>query len=347
MCTNCWCDLYQFHKFYLRIEKAHKILGLLSGNYNEIENNASIDKDNDNALEETYCDILSESSKNELNENDESNENFQSDLGIDELKFSVKNELRNESLPDNSLLKRKRGRPPKSKSCNDTAINHKSSKAKKLSEMAKQPKKKGGSLLEETETIQNNFEIWNSDSAIKQNTQLVTVKHENESEFNNDTDQGSLQHIPNKLSTNQIGPTKTDHNEKDKFLKDNFKITCYLCNIPFETFFNMRKHFEEQHSERGHVKCCNKKFYRRSILVDHVHFHLNPNYFKCNQCGKVMADRRCLELHAEIHESNPEKNHCCDICGKGFAKLGVLKKHRMIHLSEEEKRFSCSDCGKK
>lgn len=141
--------------------------------------------------------------------------------------------------------------------------------------------------------------------------------------------------------------TKAIRNEKDKFLAENFKMTCFLCETPFETFSNVHKHFKEFHNEPGYIQCCDKKFFRRNVLIDHVNYHLNPNFFKCNQCDKVMEDRRRLELHSKTHEINNGKNFCCNICGKGFIKLTMLNKHKKIHLSDEEKRFQCHECGKK
>ncbi|TMW43966.1 hypothetical protein DOY81_010948 [Sarcophaga bullata] len=139
---------------------------------------------------------------------------------------------------------------------------------------------------------------------------------------------------------------KTNPHQHDKFITQHFKITCILCHIHMETFQSLCKHFEIEHKQLGYVVCCKKKFYRRSILVDHINRHLDPNYFKCELCGKALSDRRCLELHRRRHLEKPEKAHCCDTCGKGFSTNSVLNKHKLIHLPEEEKHFSCSECGK-
>ncbi|XP_065367654.1 transcription factor grauzone-like isoform X2 [Calliphora vicina] len=135
--------------------------------------------------------------------------------------------------------------------------------------------------------------------------------------------------------------------EMDKFITENFNITCCLCHTAMKTFHEMCQHFKIQHKIRGYVTCCNKKIFRRCYLLDHINFHLNPNYFKCSQCGKVLADRLCLKSHLKTHEDNVSKNHCCDICGKSFMCHSKLKIHKTTHLPEDEKQFSCSECGKK
>lgn len=262
-------------------------------------------------------------------------------------KLVIKDEFNEQKPEDNSLNvqnKRKRGRPRKDET----------NKCNKIKKTNKNKPRKSINISDEHNNQEDNLLNAKCRNEIKEESNLKsltqesynTLKETKELDSHNDseTDSETLETI--KINTK----TKSDknyNNEKDQFLAENFKITCFICNIPFETFFAMRKHFEMKHNELGHIRCCNKKIYRRSILVDHVHRHLNPNYFKCQECGKVMADRRCLELHLEMHKGNQEKVHSCDICGKGFAKLAVLKKHRMIHLSEEEKQFPCKECGKK
>lgn len=348
--------MQQFHRFYSRIEEAHKEFGLLNKNMVTEGNNDLLNKfatetssilvNNLSDLEEHEVEIFNNNEQN-TNDNDidgRTDEEFKDILdnleNLTEIekdtKLLIKDELNEQKQEDNSLQniqnKRKRGRPRKdeNKLCNEI----------KKTDKPKQGKRKN--ISEQHNDHEDNPDSTNE---IKQEESHISLDDIKESESNNDsTDSESIEPLKRKFNTKS---SKNDGKEKDKFLAENFKITCFICNIPLDTFFAMRKHFEINHNERGHVKCCNKKIYRRSILVDHVHRHLNPNYFKCQQCGKVMADRRCLELHLEMHEGNQEKVHSCDICGKGFAKLAVLKKHRMIHLSEEEKRFRCTECGKK
>ncbi|XP_013116977.1 transcription factor grauzone [Stomoxys calcitrans] len=136
---------------------------------------------------------------------------------------------------------------------------------------------------------------------------------------------------------------KTNRLEHDKFLQEHYKITCNKCNLPFDTFPLLCKHYSKEHNERGFVTCCEMKFFDRSLLVDHINFHLNPEYFKCKDCGKVLTQRRCLWAHMKLHE---EKKFCCDVCDKKFVQKSKLERHKLTHLPQQEKKFPCNECGK-
>lgn len=108
------------------------------------------------------------------------------------------------------------------------------------------------------------------------------------------------------------------HKERNQFLADNFKMSCDICKIPIETFKTLQKHFEDEHNkERPYVVCCNKKYFNRYNLVEHVRFHVDPNSFKCNICGRVLSSRK------------------------------ILQDHQLLHLPDEEKKFTCNECGKR
>lgn len=136
---------------------------------------------------------------------------------------------------------------------------------------------------------------------------------------------------------------KTNRLEHDKFLQQHYKITCNKCHLPFDTFPLLCKHYSKEHNERGFVTCCEMKFFDRSLLVDHINYHLNPEYFKCKDCGKVLTQRRCLWAHMKLHE---EKKFCCDVCDKKFVQKSKLERHKLTHLPAQEKKFPCNECGK-
>lgn len=269
----------------------------------------------------------------------------------DEIKSIVKDNLNVQNVEDDSeehcieiTPKRKRGRPSKNDSKNTESYTNtakKSVKQRKCKEVviiSNDNRKETESLAEDILDDNNGTEI---KQCLEEESQILLDNYKE----SRDSDVSDFEPDKSKSLTNSA--KNKNYDDMDKFLAEHFKITCYICNIPMETFSVMRKHFDVHHNGRGHVKCCNKKIFRRNVLADHIHRHLDPNYFKCQKCDKVLADRRCLELHMEIHEGNQEKIHGCDICGKSFAKISVLKIHRTIHLSEEEKRFPCTVCGKK
>ena len=140
-----------------------------------------------------------------------------------------------------------------------------------------------------------------------------------------------------------------NYKDNDFFIMEHFKqIICDLCEVELEDFADMQKHFTNVHKQVGYLVCCSRKFYHRNRLVDHIHTHLNPEHFKCDQCGKVLSDRGKLKSHMlSVHRpSDVQLSHACDVCGKSFTKANVLRRHKLTHLPEEEKKFPCSDCGK-
>ncbi|XP_061396129.1 zinc finger protein 184-like [Musca vetustissima] len=136
---------------------------------------------------------------------------------------------------------------------------------------------------------------------------------------------------------------KINRVEYDKFLQEHFKMSCDKCSKTFERFRQLCQHFSQEHNEQGYVMCCATKFFNRRLLVDHINFHLDPEYFKCNLCGKVLTKRICLIGHMKMHE---EKKFACDKCDKKFVLKHKLDKHKLTHLPESEKKFPCNDCGK-
>lgn len=132
----------------------------------------------------------------------------------------------------------------------------------------------------------------------------------------------------------------------DNFIATNFKLTCFLCEKPLENFRELKIHFREQHKTNGYVKCCGKKLLKRGVLVDHIKFHNNPEYFKCEHCKKLFADGRGLEVHLQFFHGSRERIYRCDICSKGFFRRVLLTRHYAIHAPEEQKNIKCPQCEK-
>ena len=74
---------------------------------------------------------------------------------------------------------------------------------------------------------------------------------------------------------NQIN--KQEINEKiAKFMK----LMCDKCGQEQENFAALRLHMQKLHNVKGYAVCCSKKFFRRTLLTDHIDKHLNPERFK-------------------------------------------------------------------
>lgn len=361
-----------FHKFYMRIEEAHMNFGKIkvedgvttvvveckeeehtAQTTKASEDNEQTEKDNlaycfmepEIFMEPTQTQNLAEpeilidpsaSNDDMLVVKNTSSTEALDELDLDDipLKQACKRlRLQNELASEDPLEKSKKSKINKTKTKKNTKA--------KISE----------SKLQEKE------ENKPSESTVKEEPEDLGDHHQEESDSASDND-NDANYQPDK-DANDTGESKrrkayskhrTNRKENDKFIAEHFKqMFCDLCQTPFEDFPAMQKHFNENHKQRGYVVCCKRKFFDRTRLVDHLHCHLNPDHFKCAECGKAMSDRISFDSHMlRVHK--PEevvKQHCCDICGKSFTEAYVLRIHKLTHLPEEEKKFPCSDCGKK
>uniref|UniRef100_W8AJU8 Transcription factor grauzone n=1 Tax=Ceratitis capitata TaxID=7213 RepID=W8AJU8_CERCA len=150
-----------------------------------------------------------------------------------------------------------------------------------------------------------------------------------------------------RMNTTNVHSERNKTSHYDDFIAKNFKLTCFLCEKSLIDFKELKVHYREQHQTNGYAKCCGKKLYNRGILVDHIHVHNNPDYFKCQHCDKVLCDRSSLESHLQhFHDSNERIVYKCDICSKGFFRRKVLARHYLIHAPEEQKTVKCTQCEK-
>uniref|UniRef100_A0A1A9WK05 C2H2-type domain-containing protein n=1 Tax=Glossina brevipalpis TaxID=37001 RepID=A0A1A9WK05_9MUSC len=210
----------------------------------------------------------------------------------------------------------------------------------------------------DSEITKNIHEINTNPQLILANPSLTLLKN-SEAVLNDNSDSDT-----DCSSTNHVDPTthkkdgrrvvsnrskKAEPNLIEQFIADNIKIICAVCHEPQANFSKLQRHSQKQHQKRGYVSCCEKKFIKRAFLVDHINQHLNPNHFKCEQCGKIMGNRRSMKSHIRMHEiydGKREKLHKCHICGKAFAARIVMKTHILTHIPEEERKFRCTECGK-
>uniref|UniRef100_A0A1I8P7I8 C2H2-type domain-containing protein n=1 Tax=Stomoxys calcitrans TaxID=35570 RepID=A0A1I8P7I8_STOCA len=145
----------------------------------------------------------------------------------------------------------------------------------------------------------------------------------------------------NKIDNSYV--PKMELSQYDEFLKKHFEMKCAICQKKFDKFSLLCNHYSSAHNGQGYAVCCDKKFFRRLDLIDHINYHLNPEYFKCNICGKCLNNRQRLHSHLRIHG---EREFSCDICGKKFVEGHHLETHKLVHVPESEKNFPCNECGK-
>ncbi|XP_037824139.1 zinc finger protein 208-like [Lucilia sericata] len=355
LCTGCWQELYDFHKFYVRVEEAHAELGT------SLKKVESICLKSDEAQNEDFKPSIENVTFNETHFEPEISlkESLHSGNLLEEEDMVIKEEeqseepLEEENLPFTRNKKARQARnvldetsiapeDPLSKRTQNKKNTTRKPRTVKVKESKKSSEKSETNTTKGPETTEAN--------PIKDDPDVMETNDDEANNLDTDTDSNyepdkDATELDEKKST--CKSSKSTNHENDIFLTENFKITCSICQTPAETFHALCKHFKTVHKQIGFVICCKKKFYRRSLLVDHVHQHVDPNYFKCTICDKVMADRKCLNMHNKTHNDKKEKVHPCDICNKKFSMYMSLKLHKMSHLSEDEKHVPCTECGKK
>lgn len=95
--------------------------------------------------------------------------------------------------------------------------------------------------------------------------------------------------------------------EWDQFLADfGFVFKCKICDYIGKDFRDLKGHFRVVHDKpRGYAMCCDRIFYKKEVLVEHIQFHINPEHFKCNNCGMTFKASKSLEYHS-IHTCKSE-----------------------------------------
>lgn len=74
---------------------------------------------------------------------------------------------------------------------------------------------------------------------------------------------------------------KAKMKEIDDQISRYMSLHCEVCNLESENFAGLRAHMREAHNiKKGYAKCCNKKFLKRALLLDHIRQHLDPDCYR-------------------------------------------------------------------
>lgn len=75
---------------------------------------------------------------------------------------------------------------------------------------------------------------------------------------------------------------RTSKEKSDAQIKEFFNLNCDICKTSpqFNTFKELQEHYTSIHNQRGYVECCDKKFYRKDRLSNHITNHIYPEAFK-------------------------------------------------------------------
>lgn len=132
----------------------------------------------------------------------------------------------------------------------------------------------------------------------------------------------------------------------DRVIAEFKELVCGYCQKVVEDFRELSQHCNEVHKKPPLTVCCNNRLSKRTTLYDHVvKHHLNPNYFKCEKCEKILSNRYSFKSHMLSHDVIKEPKARCKICSKMLLQVG-LKNHMLTHLPELHRKFRCLDCDK-
>ncbi|XP_053980696.1 zinc finger protein 84-like [Hylaeus volcanicus] len=129
-------------------------------------------------------------------------------------------------------------------------------------------------------------------------------------------------------------------------------LTCTICKAyKSATMVKLLTHMRV-HSETREYECtqCGKCFKQASQLRNHRVMHLDRKTLevtrwytskKCDMCGKIYANSKCLKSHIQAVHSKL-RPYVCNVCGHSSARKAMLQMHLRQHTGD--KPFSCELC---
>ncbi|BFF92238.1 serendipity locus protein delta [Drosophila madeirensis] len=103
--------------------------------------------------------------------------------------------------------------------------------------------------------------------------------------------------------------------QDDKAPRKRTKQECSHCGKVYNSWYQMQKHINEDHS----------------TTQNHI----------CPICGVIRRDEEYLELHMNLHEGKTEKQ--CRYCPKSFSRPVNTLRHMRMHW--DKKKYQCEKCG--
>ncbi|XP_030566818.1 transcription factor grauzone [Drosophila novamexicana] len=149
-----------------------------------------------------------------------------------------------------------------------------------------------------------------------------------------------------KPDADELAAKRSSIKEMDDYIAANVKLDCCLCAAPLQNFIELKRHFRAEHNCTGYMECCNNRYKKRTLYVDHLHYHKDPQYFSCQPCRKSFLNRNSQDMHMlRFHSEQQQLVHQCGICEARFAKKFLLTMHIKGHKGTERTE-ACETCAK-
>ncbi|XP_037820649.1 transcription factor grauzone-like isoform X1 [Lucilia sericata] len=324
ICTNCWLKLYDFHEFYKMVDKAHRLW----------KNGENTNCDySTNKLKE-YCSLPYKS------------ETYENTYEMGELPFLIPqkdNEERNATtdrdiLSDNII-------------CNEIGQKTNLSYSEIMVESNDGNKREANTKINESK-LSNENKI-SQKSCRRQNKISKSVKNvivnniKTPSEKRRGRPKKEKGIIKTKKSASDQEAYKAKIIEYDAEIAKYMSLYCDICNNKSDNFPALRIHMRESHNiKEGYVNCCDKKFNKRALLLYHIRQHLNPSYYRCEECDFTFSDRQSKHNHFLVkHQRDEDKIYACSQCSKKFVRKYLLEQHKSF--SHRDFIPKCKNCGKR
>ena len=113
----------------------------------------------------------------------------------------------------------------------------------------------------------------------------------------------------------------------------NRQLSCGVCNKTFFRKDHLVNHMRMHTGQKPYFcEICKKAFTLKSSIYSHMRIHTGQRPFICEHCQKTFSQKHHLEDHVRVHTG--QRPYMCEICNKSFSRRGNLKKHNMrVHIT--------------
>ncbi|XP_055594273.1 transcription factor grauzone-like [Uranotaenia lowii] len=128
-----------------------------------------------------------------------------------------------------------------------------------------------------------------------------------------------------------------------------YNLQCELCGtgVKFVDMDSYLAHCKKEHGIKGYVYCCQKKIYKPQMMAMHMARHVQPEAFRCKECGKMLTTQKILLYHIQNHRPEEERPLKCEVCPRRFTYASALALHNEQHLPEDKRKtYHCDECGR-